>query len=101
MPKSAKLNEAILHHIMWKIALKGVKTRRCFKDRLNQLAIKLKMKTDQEEWLQPREVAKRLRKASKVRRTMEKEAQELRNQEREENIMRNLPPNKNKEAARK
>ena len=97
----AKLNEAILHHIMWTIALKGVRTRRCFKDRLNQLPIKLKMRTEQEEWKQPREVAKRLRKASKVGRTMEKEAQELRNQEREENIIRNIPPNRNKESARK
>lgn len=86
---------------MWKIALKGAKTKRCFRDRLNQVAIKLKIGSDQEEWLQPRAVARNLRKARKVRRAIEKEAQTLRNQEREENIIKTLPRNRNKEVARK
>jgi hypothetical protein len=100
-PRSAKLNEAILTQIMWKIALKGIKTKRCFRERMNQIATKLKIRTDQEEWWQPRKVATNLRKASKVRKALEREAQTLRKQEREENILRNLPPNKNRETARK
>ena len=73
-PRSANVNQAILSHLMWKIALHGIKTKRCFRDRLNQLATKLKTSLNQEEWWQPREVAKRLRKASKVRKQAEREA---------------------------
>lgn len=40
-PKSANLNEAVLTHQMWRIANRGVKTKRCFRDRLNQIAKKL------------------------------------------------------------
>lgn len=34
-PRSAKLNEALLNHLMWKIAVRGIKTKRCFRERLN------------------------------------------------------------------
>lgn len=39
---------------MRKIALKGIKTKRWFRNRLNQLAVKLKIRTNQEDWWQPR-----------------------------------------------
>ena len=100
-PRSAKVNQAILNHLMWKIALHGIKTKRCFRERLNQLATKLKTSLSQEEWWQPREVAKRLRKASKVRKQAEREAQDLRKQEREANILSNLPTGNNQETARR
>jgi ribonuclease HI len=100
-PKSSKLNEALLQHLMWRIALRGIKTKRCFRDRLNQIATKLKMRNDQEEWSQPRTVATNLRKTNKIRRKLEKEAYLLQTQEREANILSNLPTDRNRETARR
>lgn len=93
-PKSAKLNMTILIHQMWRIAHKGIKTRRCFRDRLNKITWKLHLQEDQIEWKQSRQVASNLRRANKVRRKLGKEA-------REENIVRNLPEGIDKEKALK
>lgn len=53
-PKSKKLNEAILTHQMWRIAHKVINTRRCFRERLNEIAKNLNLKEDQAEWRQSR-----------------------------------------------
>lgn len=44
---------------------------------------------------------KNLRKANKVRRQVEREDRNWRTQEREANILKNLPPDRNQESARK
>ena len=55
-----------------------MKNRRNFTQRLNQIARKLGISENQEEWSQPRTVASNLRKSNKVRRQLEKEAFSLR-----------------------
>ena len=89
-PKSKVLNEAILNHQLWRIAHKGIKNRRCFNERLNQIAEKLKIPTNQEEWKKPRVVAKKLRQAIKTRRKIEKEATSLKEKELNEKITKKL-----------
>lgn len=68
---------------MWRIAQKGIKTRRCFNEKLNQIARKLNLRENQEEWRQTRTVASKLRRANKVTRQLKKEAYTLRASERE------------------
>jgi hypothetical protein len=70
-PGSTKLNEAILRHALWRTAHKGLKNRRSFNGRLNQIARKLGIPENQPEWNQPTTVATNLRKANKTRRTLE------------------------------
>lgn len=60
---------------------------------------KINLEVDHEEWWQSRKVATCLRKANKVRRQLEKEAMSLRERERKENKVRNLPEGNNKESA--
>ena len=98
-PGSAKLNGARLQHLLWRIASKGVKNRRNFTHRLNQIARKLGISENQDEWRQPRTVASNLRKSNKLRRQYEKEAFSLKAKEKEENTIRNIPDHKNKESA--
>jgi hypothetical protein len=71
-PRSEELNRAILNHQLWRLAMKSIRTRRCFRTRINQIAKKLNLQEDQEEWKQPRVVASRLREANKVRKKEKK-----------------------------
>ena len=73
-PGSAKLNEARLQYLLWRIASKGIKNKRRFTDRLNQIARKLKVMENHEGWTQPNTVATNLRKSNKLRKKLEKEA---------------------------
>lgn len=57
-----------------------------FKDLLKQIAKKLKIGQDQEEWVRPRRVASNLRKAIKERKRAEMEAFNLREQEKGKKI---------------
>ena len=100
-PGSTKLNEAILRHALWRTAHKGLKNRRSFNGRLNQIARKLGIPENQPEWNQPTTVATNLRKANKTRRTLERVAFTLKVKEREENTIKNTPEGKNKETALK
>lgn len=73
----------------------------CFIDILNQIGMKLNLRQDQEEWVQPRKRATNLRKANKVRRQLWREAFILRAREKEANIVRNLPSERIEETARR
>ena len=86
---------------MWRIAHKGIKNRRCFKKSLNEIASKLRLPVNQEEWNDPRKVASNLRRANKVRKKLERDAIAVRDKEREDNIVKNLPEGKDKEKALK
>lgn len=98
-PGSAKLKEARLQHLLWRIVCKGLKNRRRFTERLNQIARKLKISEKQEEWNQLKEVATNLRQANELRKKLDKEAFTLKAMEREENTVKNIPEHRNKESA--
>jgi hypothetical protein len=97
--RSAELNKAILNHQMWRIALSGIRTKRCFNSRLNILAKKLNIPENQEEWKQPKTVASRCREANKVRRQKEKEERQNIMKERDDMITKNLPEGSKIESA--
>lgn len=100
-PGSEHLNKAKLTHQVWKIASKVLQTRSGFVDRVNHLAVKLKIKENQQKWTHPRMVPSKLRKKEQGQKRLEKEAINPKAREREQRMTWKIHSNQNNESSPK
>ena len=100
-PKSTKAtNKAMLKHLLWKIALSGIKHKRDFTKRLNQIARKLQTQENDPAWEDLKKTSRELRKARKEKREVWRKVREEIRERNAKKLIENLPANTDPDKAK-